>query len=75
MNNLACFYLEGNRRKKAEELHLQMLGICQRLFGAEHPDTLASMRGLAIIWESCGRIDDAIKLMEECFEGYSRVLG
>lgn len=43
--------------------------------GAEHPSTLTSMHNLAWTWNSQGRNEEALRLMEECVRLQIRILG
>jgi hypothetical protein len=43
--------------------------------GDDHPDTLASLNNLAIIFDIKGEHDRALPLYEECLEKHQRVLG
>ncbi|KAI0437652.1 hypothetical protein F4803DRAFT_565895 [Xylaria telfairii] len=86
MNNLASTYWNQGRWKEAESLGVQVLErpeslgvqVLERrktILGPDHPDTLNSMNNLACTWKEQGRIDDAIRLMENCVEARLRVLG
>ncbi|KAF2727198.1 hypothetical protein EJ04DRAFT_451809, partial [Polyplosphaeria fusca] len=46
-----------------------------RVLGEEHPSTLISMANLAHTWKSQSRNEEAISLMEKCFELQKRILG
>ena len=48
---------------------------CRREHGAEHPHTLTGMNNLAFTWESEGRDTEVLKLIEECVQLQTRVLG
>jgi hypothetical protein len=41
----------------------------------QHPDTLTSMRNLAISWRRQGQYSKALKPMEECVQLQTRVMG
>ncbi|KAK3947443.1 hypothetical protein QBC32DRAFT_224161, partial [Pseudoneurospora amorphoporcata] len=43
--------------------------------GADHPSTLTSMANLAFTWNSQGRHEDALALMQDCVEARERVFG
>ena len=60
---------------EAEELQAYHLELRTRKLGQKHPDTLISMMNLALIWEEMGRRDDAIVLVQQCFELRQQVLG
>ena len=47
----------------------------KRLLGEEHPSTLTSMNNLAFIFKAQARSDEAISLMEKCFQLREQVLG
>ncbi|MHC4115610.1 MAG: tetratricopeptide repeat protein [Planctomycetota bacterium] len=49
--------------------------ILRRILGEEHPNTLASMGSLAIVYEDQGRYDEAEKLHIKTLEIRRRVLG
>ena len=49
--------------------------IRQHLLGERHPDTLGSLNNLASIYESVGRLDDAVGLFEEAYGLRVEVLG
>ena len=53
----------------------QVLEIRRRVLGPEHPDTLSSMRNLALDYEMQGKYAEAEALMSEALEIYRRVLG
>lgn len=40
----------------------------KRVLGEEHPDTLINMANLAHMWKSQSRNEEAMLLMEKCFE-------
>jgi len=46
-----------------------------RVLGQEHPDTLTSMANLAFTWKQLDRLEEAIKLLEECVMFRSQILG
>jgi len=45
------------------------------VLGEEHPDTLTSMNNLAYTWKGQGRDEEAIKLMSECVQLRTQILG
>ena len=47
----------------------------KRVLGEEHPDTLTSIANLAFTLKSQIRYEEAISLMENCFELSKRILG
>jgi hypothetical protein len=47
----------------------------KRVLGDEHPDTLTSMANLAFTLQSQARPEEALALIERCFQLRQRVLG
>ena len=47
MGNLAATYWNQGRWNEAEQLEVQVMNIRKKLLGAQHPDTLSSMK----IWQ------------------------
>ena len=43
--------------------------------GVDHPDTMTSMNNLAFTWKGSGKEIEAIRLMEECVQLRTRILG
>jgi hypothetical protein len=54
---------------------VQVMETRKTVLGAEHPDTLTSMANLAYTWESQGKFQPALALMNRCYELRSKVLG
>ena len=54
---------------------IQTLADCERVLGADHPDTLASRNNLAGAYESAGRLQEAISLYERTLADRERVQG
>ena len=52
-----------------------MLGVRQRLLGADHPLTLASLDNRAKVLRMLGRHDEAVRLHREAMEGLRQALG
>lgn len=77
MHNLGYAYLQQNRLIEAELSFLRLIELQKGMLGTDHPNTLQldSMNSLAYVWDVLGRTDEAIKLMEECAQGCTRVLG
>ena len=50
MNNLAALYEAQGRYNEAEPLFERALAGREHLLGAEHPDTLASVNNLAVLY-------------------------
>jgi hypothetical protein len=48
---------------------------CERLLGAEHPDTLTSRNNLAAVYRAAGRTAEAIALSERTLADRERLLG
>jgi len=59
MNDLADLYRRQGKYALAEPLFLQALERQRRLYGGEHPDTLALMDGLAILYRLEGKYAEA----------------
>ena len=56
-------------------LESQVMDTRKRVLGEEHPDTLTSMNNLAFTWKENGRHVEALKLMKECVQLRTLVLG
>ncbi len=54
---------------------MQVMEIRKRVLGKEHPSTLTSTANLAFTLKSQIRYEEAISLMENCFELQKRILG
>ena len=52
-----------------------MIETFKRVLGEEHLDTLTNMNNLAFTFKAQGRNDEAILLMEKCFQLREQVLG
>ncbi|KAH8818953.1 hypothetical protein DL96DRAFT_1471249, partial [Flagelloscypha sp. PMI_526] len=61
------------RYADALELSEQVLKDSRRTLGSEHPDTLQSMRNLAVTYSALGRHVAALELQEEVLEISKRV--
>ncbi|KAF2022756.1 hypothetical protein EK21DRAFT_82486, partial [Setomelanomma holmii] len=61
--------------KEAEELFVQVMETRKRVLGKEHPDTLTSMANLAFTLKSLSRNQEALSLIETCFQLCKNVLG
>ncbi len=59
----------------AEPLLEEALRCRERLLGAEHPDTLASVNNLALLYANQGRHGEAEPLLKEALRDSERVLG
>ena len=62
MNNLAWLYMNQGKYDQAEPLYVACLAMRKEVLGDRHRDTLASMNGLAGLYEKQGRLDDALKV-------------
>jgi len=60
---------------EAEALLMRTLSDCERHLEADHPDTLNSMDGLAVVYESQGRYDEAVTLLQHASAGSEKRLG
>jgi tetratricopeptide (TPR) repeat protein len=60
---------------RAIDIGQRALADCERVLGAEHPDTLASRNNLAYAYRSAGRVQEAIPLFERTLAECVRVLG
>ena len=61
--------------KHAEQLGVQVLDVRKKLLGAEHPDTLVSMRNLARIYSKQGRWNEAEQLEVQVLDMSKKLLG
>jgi hypothetical protein len=50
--------------KKSEELWNESLEVCTEILGVHHPNTLASMNNLALVYSSRGKLEEAEALQE-----------
>ena len=75
MKVLAESYWYQGRLKEAEDLVLEELRACQRLFGAEHPETYMGMNNLAAIYHRQHRLNEAEELQVEVLKASRRILG
>ncbi|HTY33470.1 FxSxx-COOH system tetratricopeptide repeat protein [Mycobacterium sp.] len=60
---------------RAIDLGLHVAADCERVLGADHPDTLTSRHNLAYAYASAGRLDEAIPLLERTLTDRERILG
>ena len=56
-------------------LYERTLADCERVHGADHPDTLASMGNLAHAYHTAGRLAEALSVFERTLAECERVLG
>ncbi|KAF6829711.1 kinesin light chain [Colletotrichum plurivorum] len=68
------YWLQG-RMEEAEALYTWVKEKEGKMFGRDHPDTLASMHNPVWIWRDCGKREAATRLMRECLRGRQRRLG
>ena len=61
--------------KKAEKLYERSLQLCERVFGAEHPDTVTSYSNLASVYDRQGKYHKAEELYERSLYIREKVLG
>jgi hypothetical protein len=74
-NNLAMSHLTAGRPAKAIPLYKRTLADCERVLGADHPNTLRSRNNLAMSYQAAGRTAEAIPLLERTLADCERVLG
>jgi tetratricopeptide (TPR) repeat protein len=70
----SCLHEDG-RWDEAEKIYVQVIEIEKEKLGADHPDTLASMANLAVIYSEQGREDEAEKLKVQVIEIRKEKLG
>ena len=75
MHRVGWFVREDGKTIDSERILLRSWGIFRRILGEEHPDTLASMSDLAIIYRVQGRTGEAAALQEEVLQKRRRILG
>jgi serine/threonine protein kinase/tetratricopeptide (TPR) repeat protein len=66
MNNMASSYASLGRFPEALKLHEETLALRKVKQGPDHPDTLMSMRGVALILNKLDRAAEAIPLVDDC---------
>ncbi len=66
---------EDGRNNEAEELWVQMMEICKKTLGIDHPDTLISMNNLASTFRNQGRWEAAEELQLQVVEIRKKKLG
>ncbi|MGY5228608.1 tetratricopeptide repeat protein, partial [Nocardia asiatica] len=62
------------RVAEAIPLYERTLADCERVLGADHPNTLGSRNNLASVYLSAGRVAEAIPLLERTLTDCERVL-
>ncbi|KAJ5901450.1 hypothetical protein N7495_001978 [Penicillium taxi] len=66
--------IQNGRWKEAEELEVQVMDTRKRVLGPEHPDTLTSMKNLALTYWTQRRWKEAEELEVQVMETSKRVL-
>ena len=74
-NDLARAYRNAGRVADAVPLVERTLAARERLFGADHPGTLASRNNLASAYRATGRPAEAIPLLEKNVAACERLFG
>ena len=72
---LAVALTQEGRYSEAEKLYRETTDIERRVFGPEHPDTLAAMSNLANALMEEGRFAEAEKLQRQTLDIQRRVIG
>jgi hypothetical protein len=75
MANLAAGFGGASFSDMAEELGKQVLDVRMEVLGENHPDTIASMSSLAMIYRSQARREEAADLMVAAIQKGSNQLG
>ncbi|KAH8814667.1 acyl transferase/acyl hydrolase/lysophospholipase [Flagelloscypha sp. PMI_526] len=73
--HVAQTFRNGGLYTEASSFWERDLEAKRRIFGSEHPDTLASMNNLAVTYSDLARHADALKLKEKVVELRRRILG
>ena len=73
--NIAYLQKYVSEYKKAEKLYERSLQLCERVFGAEHPDTVTSYSNLASVYDRQGKYHKAEELYERSLYIREKVLG
>jgi tetratricopeptide (TPR) repeat protein len=63
------------RYEEAEEMYRDALARRGEVLGPNHPETLTSVRNLALLLSSRRRFDEAIPLLERAYTGSRNALG
>jgi hypothetical protein len=72
---MAIALLGQGRHEEAELLEHEILTVLKRLYGDEHPDTLASAGNLAICIFDQGRHDEAKAILKDVLDAQKRTKG
>jgi hypothetical protein len=67
--------LAAGQPAKAIPLFKRTLADCERVLGADHPNTLRSRNNLAMSYQAAGQPAKAISLLERTIADCERVLG
>lgn len=65
----------GDRAELAISAAEPLVADCERMLGADHPDTLASRSNLAVAYRAAGRTTEAFPLYQRTLADCERVLG
>jgi hypothetical protein len=68
-------YRAAGRTAEAIPLLERTLADCERMLGADHPDTLTTRNNLAMAYRAAGRTAEAIPLLERTLADCERMLG
>uniref|UniRef100_A0A0G4HRB9 Uncharacterized protein n=1 Tax=Chromera velia CCMP2878 TaxID=1169474 RepID=A0A0G4HRB9_9ALVE len=71
----ACELREQGRYEEAMQMCKEALAEGERIFGYEHPDTVLTMKDMAIILFHQGKHEEALHMMEEVLRVRRKVLG
>lgn len=75
MANLTSTFWHQSRLKEAENLEVQVMETTKRVLGHEHPNTLMAIGSLAFTHKSQCRKEEAILLMDACFQLRKQIIG
>ncbi|KAJ5348541.1 uncharacterized protein N7506_001794 [Penicillium brevicompactum] len=75
LSNCGLFLDLQGAYKEAEAMYRQALEVREKVFGREHPDTLASVNDLASVFERQGKYEEAEAMHRRAFEAREKVLG
>ena len=73
--SFASFYQSQGRYTEAERLYRRALAGNEKQLGPDHPDTLRTVHGLAIVYDHQGRYTEAEQLYGRALTGSERQLG
>ena len=66
---------DQGKYEEAEDMSRRALEGYEKVLGAEHSDTLASVNNLASVLEDQGKYEEAEDMNRRALEGYEKVLG